>query len=105
LQLYRPLEFLLAVSAFATIAENLLPPLIAFEKEAVRQVVRNLLSLTYVIAFTQVLFNIKKRIVKERLWKAETEGAPHLVSQLTISFEEAHCMYCTVFFALVSLAS
>jgi hypothetical protein len=74
MQLYRPLEFLLAVSAFATIAENLLPPLIAFEKEAVRQVVRNLLSLTYVIAFTQVLFNIKKRIVKERLWKAEAEG-------------------------------
>lgn len=73
--MYRPLEFLLAVAAVSTIVEATLPPLLAIQKDTVRAVVRAMLSLTYVLASAYVVFNVKKRIVKERLWQAETDGA------------------------------
>ena len=75
-QVYQPLEFLLAVAAISTIMEAVLPPLVAVQKDTVRQVVRAMLSLTYVIASAIVVFNVKKRIIKERLWQAELVGAP-----------------------------
>lgn len=74
-QVYQPLEFLLAVAAVSTIAEAILPPLVTVQQDTVRQVVRAMLSLTYVVASAVVVFNVKKRIVKQRLWEAELQGA------------------------------
>jgi hypothetical protein len=74
-QVYQPLEFLLAVAAVSTIAEAVLPPLVTVQQDTVRQVVRAMLSLTYVVASAVVVFNVKKRIVKQQLWEAELQGA------------------------------
>ena len=73
-QVYRPLEFLLFIAAISTVVEAVVPPLMAISKDTVRQVVRTMLSLTYVIASSRVVFNIKARFVQESIWQAELTG-------------------------------
>ena len=75
-QVYKPMEWLLGVAAVCTVIEAVLPPLVAVQKETIRQVVRAILSLTYVIASSIVVFSVKRRVVKEKLWQAELAGVP-----------------------------
>lgn len=76
-QVYQPLEFLLCLAAVGTLVEAVLPPLVAIQKDTVRQVVRTMLSLAYVISSATVVFNVKRRLIQERAWQAELAGAPH----------------------------
>lgn len=75
-ELHKPLNFLFIVAAFATLAENFLPQLIAIPKSVLQTMVRSTLSLTLVLSIARVALNIKARGMREALWllelKAET---------------------------------
>eukprot|EP01024_Parvocaulis_polyphysoides_P048799 TRINITY_DN46751_c0_g1_i2.p1 TRINITY_DN46751_c0_g1~~TRINITY_DN46751_c0_g1_i2.p1 ORF type:complete len:284 (-),score=42.52 TRINITY_DN46751_c0_g1_i2:16-753(-) len=70
-QFYRPLELLLVVAAVSSLAENLLPSLIAVPKEIVKGVVRTTLSLTFILLTVRVLLNVKTKLVREASWLQE----------------------------------
>lgn len=73
-EIYQPLELLLGVAACATLAENILPPLIAVPRSMIHHVVTTILSLTFIGSAGRVGFTVKKRILQEAKWKMELKG-------------------------------
>lgn len=73
-EVYRPIEGLLVVAAFATLVENFAPSLIAIPKATVSHVVHSILSIAFVMATAGVIFNVKARMVKETAWQLELSG-------------------------------
>ena len=73
-EVYKPLEFLFLIAAVTTLAENFLPQVINVPKSIMQTFVRTTLSLTFVIAAANVVFNVKSRIVRENSWQMELKG-------------------------------
>jgi len=73
-EVYKPLEFLFLVAAVTTLAENFLPQVINVPKSIMQTFVRTTLSLTFVIAAANVVFNVKSRIIRESSWQMELQG-------------------------------
>lgn len=73
-EMYQPLEFLLGVAALSTVTENVLPALISVPRSTIAHVMRTIVTITFIISATRVIFNIKSRITREARWKLELEG-------------------------------
>lgn len=73
-EIYQPLELLLGIAACATLAENILPPLISVPKAVIHGVLRTILSLAFVLSAGRVGFTFKRRILQEAKWKMELNG-------------------------------
>jgi len=72
-EVYKPLE-LLAVAACSTLAENILPPVLSIQKDAITGVVRTILSMVFVLSAARVTFSVKGRIFQEAKWRLELRG-------------------------------
>lgn len=73
-EVYKPLELLLAVAACSTLAENILPPVLSIQKDAITGVVRTILSMVFVLSAARVTFSVKGRIFQEAKWRLELRG-------------------------------
>eukprot|EP00195_Chlamydomonas_chlamydogama_P016583 CAMPEP_0202913296 /NCGR_PEP_ID=MMETSP1392-20130828/60112_1 /ASSEMBLY_ACC=CAM_ASM_000868 /TAXON_ID=225041 /ORGANISM="Chlamydomonas chlamydogama, Strain SAG 11-48b" /LENGTH=714 /DNA_ID=CAMNT_0049604509 /DNA_START=272 /DNA_END=2416 /DNA_ORIENTATION=- len=73
-EVYQPLELLLMVAALCTIADTFVPSLISVPKSTVSHVVKSILSTSFIIGFSSVVFNLKSRFCKENAWQAEMKG-------------------------------
>jgi len=71
---YRPLEALFVIAALTSLAENFLPQLIAVPRAVVVNVVRSTLSLSFILACANIVFNIKARVLREWTWELELKG-------------------------------
>jgi hypothetical protein len=68
LQVYSPLELLLFIAGCCTIADSFVPQLVNVPKATVNQVVRAVLSMSFVMGASVVVYNLKSRFCKEQAW-------------------------------------
>lgn len=68
LQVYSPLELLLFIAGCCTIADSFVPQLVNVPKATVNQVVRAVLSMSFVTGASVVVYNLKSRFCKEQAW-------------------------------------
>jgi hypothetical protein len=85
LQVYSPLELLLFIAGCCTIADSFVPQLINVPKATVTHVVRSVLSVSFVVGASVVVYNLKSRFCKEQAWQVSTS-----VSCTHIGFLQAH---------------
>jgi hypothetical protein len=69
LQVYSPLELLLFIAGCCTIADSFVPQLINVPKATVTHVVRAVLSVSFVVGASVVVYNLKSRFCKEQAWQ------------------------------------
>lgn len=82
LQVYSPLELLLFIAGCCTIADSFVPQLMNVPKATVTQVVRAVLSMSFVVGASVVVFNLKSRFCKEQAWNVSEAWAVGRVSRL-----------------------
>lgn len=75
LQVYSPLELLLFIAGCCTIADSFVPQLMNVPKATVTQVVRAVLSMSFVVGASVVVFNLKSRFCKEQAWNVSEAWA------------------------------
>jgi hypothetical protein len=75
LQVYSPLELLLFIAGCCTIADSFVPQLVNVPKATVNQVVRAVLSMSFVMGASVVVYNLKSRFCKEQAWNVSGCGA------------------------------
>jgi hypothetical protein len=68
-QVYSPLELLLFIAGCCTIADSFVPQLINVPKATVTHVVRAVLSVSFVVGASVVVYNLKSRFCKEQAWQ------------------------------------
>ncbi|KAF6255019.1 Mechanosensitive ion channel-domain-containing protein [Scenedesmus sp. NREL 46B-D3] len=73
-EVYSPLELLLFIAGCCTIADSFVPQLINVPKATVTHVVRAVLSVSFVIGASVVVYNLKSRFCKEQAWQMELQG-------------------------------
>jgi hypothetical protein len=66
---YAPLELLLFIAGCCTLADSFVPQLINVPKATVTQVVRAVLSMSFVMGAGSVVYNLKSRFCKEQAWQ------------------------------------
>lgn len=92
LQVYSPLELLLFIAGCCTIADSFVPQLVNVPKATVNQVVRAVLSMSFVMGASVVVYNLKSRFCKEQAWNVSAPGATPAPALLFIVFGFAkHC--------------
>lgn len=74
LQVYSPLELLLFIAGCCTIADSFVPQLVNVPKATVNQVVRAVLSMSFVMGASVVVYNLKSRFCKEQAWNVSMLG-------------------------------
>ncbi|WIA23363.1 hypothetical protein OEZ85_000126 [Tetradesmus obliquus] len=73
-EVYSPLELLLFIAGCCTIADSFVPQLINVPKATVTHVVRAVLSVSFVVGASVVVYNLKSRFCKEQAWQMEMQG-------------------------------
>lgn len=72
--MYSPLELLLFIAGCCTIADSFVPQLVNVPKATVNSVVRAVLSMSFVIGASVVVYNLKSRFCKEQAWNVSVGG-------------------------------
>ena len=87
LQVYSPLELLLFIAGCCTIADSFVPQLVNVPKATVNSVVRAVLSMSFVIGASVVVYNLKSRFCKEQAWNV-SGGASMLPGMVVVWGED-----------------
>ncbi|MEW5312234.1 MAG: hypothetical protein WDW38_003881 [Sanguina aurantia] len=73
-EVYQPLELLLFIAAICTLAESFVPQVVAIPKPTVSHFVKSTMSVSFLMATANVIFNLKSRWCKENAWQGEMKG-------------------------------
>jgi hypothetical protein len=77
---YSPLELLLFIAGCCTIADSFVPQLINVPKATVTHVVRSVLSVSFVVGASVVVYNLKSRFCKEQAWQVRLKLFAQMLS-------------------------